>query len=155
VPGLSKRVGAQEGQRDARGRSGLRERRALESRVDFTQRIATALTPLAFFAIVMNIALRSLVDGDTEVSVDTGLRAAEKLQSVIDKREKSDHIDAMRLQGSQILDAVKTVVPQEMWGAIVEKLDPVERPTLGVDDETDYDEDVFDPGDCDDMDDAM
>jgi hypothetical protein len=103
----------------------------------------------------MNIALRSLVDGDTEVSVDTGLRAAEKLQSVIDKREQGDDIDAMRLQGSQILDAVKTVVPQEMWGAIVETLDPVERPTLGVDDETDYDEDVFDPGDCDDMDDAM
>jgi hypothetical protein len=31
----------------------------------------------------------------------------------------------------------------------------VEQPTLGVDDETDYDNDVFDPGDCDDMDDEM
>jgi len=29
------------------------------------------------------------------------------------------------------------------------------QPTLGVDDETDYDNDVFDPGHCDDMDDAM
>jgi hypothetical protein len=31
----------------------------------------------------------------------------------------------------------------------------VEQPTLGVDDETDYDNDVFDPGDGDDMDHAM
>lgn len=38
---------------------------------------------------------------------------------------------------------------------IVEKLDQVEQPALGVDDETDYVEEVFDPGDYDDMDDAM
>jgi hypothetical protein len=31
----------------------------------------------------------------------------------------------------------------------------VEQPALGVDDETDYVEEVFDPGDYDDMDDAM
>jgi hypothetical protein len=31
----------------------------------------------------------------------------------------------------------------------------VEQPTLGVDDETDYDNDVFDPGDFDDMDAAI
>jgi hypothetical protein len=31
----------------------------------------------------------------------------------------------------------------------------VEQPTLGVDDETDYVEEVFDPGDCGDVDDAM
>jgi hypothetical protein len=29
------------------------------------------------------------------------------------------------------------------------------QPTLGIEDKTDYDNDVFDPGDCDDMDDAM
>ena len=42
-----------------------------------------------------------------------------------------------------------------MWGTIVVKLDQVEQPALGVDDETDYEDDVFDPGDGDDMDDAM
>jgi len=31
----------------------------------------------------------------------------------------------------------------------------VEQPTLGVDDETDYDNYVFDPRDCDGLDDAM
>ena len=38
---------------------------------------------------------------------------------------------------------------------IVEKLDQVEQRALGVDDETDYVEEVFDPGDYDEMDDAM
>jgi len=38
---------------------------------------------------------------------------------------------------------------------IVEKLDQVEQPALGVDDETDYDDGVFDPGDYGDVDDAM
>jgi hypothetical protein len=38
---------------------------------------------------------------------------------------------------------------------IVEKLDQVEQRALGVDDETDYVEEVFDPGDYDDMDGAM
>ena len=38
---------------------------------------------------------------------------------------------------------------------IVDKLDHAERPALGVDGETDYVEEVFDPGDYDDVDDAL
>ena len=53
------------------------ERRAEENRVDFVEAVATALTPLAFFEVVMNKAFRTLVDDRTDVSVETGLRAAE------------------------------------------------------------------------------
>jgi hypothetical protein len=45
--------------------------------------------------------------------------------------------------------------PAGSGGVIVEKLDQVEQRALGVDDETDYVEEVFDPGDYDEMDDAM
>ena len=45
--------------------------------------------------------------------------------------------------------------PAGSGGVIVEKLDQVEQPALGVADETHYVEEVFDPGDYDDMDDAM
>jgi hypothetical protein len=62
------------------------ERRAQESRVDFVEGVATALTPLAFLELVMNAAFRRLVEDGGDVSVETGLRAAEKLQSVLDKR---------------------------------------------------------------------
>jgi hypothetical protein len=90
------------------------------------------------------------VDDDAEVKVDTGPRAAEKLQSILDKCDPGDEIADMRRQVNLILDAVKSTVPQEMWGAIFERLDEYQQPAHGVDDETDYDNDVFDPGDCDD-----
>ena len=47
---------------------------------------------------------------------------------------------------------MKSTVPQEMWRTIIDKLDQVEQPALGVSDETGYEDDVFDPGDCDDRD---
>lgn len=83
----------------------------------------------------------------------TGMLAAGRLQSLIDSRDYSRDVLLMNVQLGQILDAVKSTVPQEMWGAIIDKLDQAEQPALGVDDETDYDEDVFDPGDYDDVDD--
>jgi hypothetical protein len=49
------------------------ERRAREAQIDFVNGVATALTPMAFYECVMNEAFRRLVDGDVDVSVDTGL----------------------------------------------------------------------------------
>jgi hypothetical protein len=69
------------------------------------------------------------------------------LQSILDKRDQGDDIAEMRLQVAQITDAVKPVVPQEMWGAIVEKLDQAEHPEA-LDAETedfDDDGDGYDP----------
>jgi hypothetical protein len=122
------------------------ERRAEQNRVDFVNGVATALTPLAFFEIVMNKAFRNLVDDDTEVSVDTGLRAAEKLQSLLEKCEQGDEIAEMRVQFHRIVGAVKAVVPEEMWGAIVEKLDQPQQYPEAMDAETeDFDEGAYDP----------
>ena len=64
------------------------ERRARENQVDFVEGVAIALTPIAFYEVVMTKAFRTLVVDRTEVSVETGLRAAEKLQSVLDGRER-------------------------------------------------------------------
>jgi hypothetical protein len=122
------------------------ERRAQENRVGFVEGIATALTPLAFFEVVMNMAFRSLVDDDAEVGVETGLRAAEKLQVVFDKRDPGDEIADMRRQVNMILDAVKTVVPEEYWGQIVARLDLEQHPeALDAETEDFDDEDVYDP----------
>jgi hypothetical protein len=51
-------------------------------------------------------AFRRLVDDDAEVSVETGLRAAEKLQAVLDKGDHGAEMADMRLQVYRILDAV-------------------------------------------------
>ena len=103
------------------------ERRAHENRVDFVEGVATALTPLAFYEVVMNKAFRTLVDDRTEVSVETGLRAAEKLQSVLDGRQRGADVLELKVQLCQIGEAVRAVVPQSMWAAIVEKLEELEQ----------------------------
>jgi hypothetical protein len=118
------------------------ERQAEQNRVHFVNGVATALTPLAYFEIMMNIAFRNVVDDDTEVSVDTGLRAAEKLQFFLDRRDQGDEIAQMRGQVNQIVDAVKSVVPERMWGDIVEKLDQPQRHPDAIDTEIeDFDDD--------------
>ena len=83
----------------------------------------------------------------------TGILAAGRLQSLIDSRDYGRELLVMKVQLGQICDAVRSVVPESMWPEIIEKLEELEQPALGVDDETDYDEDVFDPGDYDDVDD--
>ncbi len=82
---------------------------------------------MAFFQVVMNKAFKNLVVDRTEVSVDTGLRAAEKLLCVLDRRDQG--IDVFQLKGraGRIIEAVRSVVPQSMWGEIAEKLDQPEH----------------------------
>ena len=127
------------------------ERRAQENRVDFVQGVATALTPLAFFEVVMNGAFRTLVDYDAAVSVETGLRAAEKLQSVLDGRDRGTDVLELKVQLYQIGQAVRTVVPQQMWAEIIAKLEELEQEQhresldVGTDFFDDADDDPFDP----------
>jgi hypothetical protein len=108
--------------------------------------------------VVMNKAFHTLVDDRTDVSVETGLRAAEKLQSVLDGHEQGIDIARMRIELGRIIDAVKSTVPQSMWGEIVEKLDQMEQYPESIVDETDaYGEsdDVFDPTDFAEEDDEL
>ena len=70
----------------------------MENGVDFVQGVATALLPVTFFKVVMNKAFRALVDDRTEVSVETGLRAAEELQSVLDGRERGTDVLELKVQ---------------------------------------------------------
>jgi len=133
------------------------ERRASENQVDFVEGVAIALTPIAFYEVVMTKAFRTLVDDRTEVSVETGLRAAEKLQSVLDGRQRGTDVLELKVQLGQIGEAVRSVVPQSMWGAIVEKLEELEPHPEALDVEADsfddsYD-DPYDPAECIDEDD--
>jgi hypothetical protein len=124
------------------------ERRARENQVDFVEGVAIALTPMAFYEVVMAKAFRSLVDDHTEVSVETGLRAAEKLQFVLDGRERGTEVLELKVQLGNISKAARSVVPQSMWAAILEELEEhPEALDVGTDsfDDDDGDDDPFDP----------
>ena len=125
------------------------ERRARENRIDFIEGVATALTPIAFFETVMVKSYETLVDSDTRVDVDTGIVAASRLQSVIESRDYSHDLLVMKVQLGQICDAVKSTVPQEMWGEIVEKIEELEQHPealdVGTDSFDDADDDAYDP----------
>ncbi|MCX5044066.1 hypothetical protein OG921_12910 [Aldersonia sp. NBC_00410] len=123
------------------------ERRARENHLDFVEGVATAITPLAFLETVMVKSYEHLVDSDTTVDVNTGIAAAGRLQSLIDSGDQGRDIAVLRSQVGQLADAVRSVVPREMWGAIVEKLDELERPPEALDAGMDSldDDDPYDP----------
>ena len=70
-------------------------------------------------------------------------------QSLIDSRDYSHDLLVMKVQMDQICDAVKSTVPQEMWGEIIEKLEALEQHPealdVGTDSFNDADDEPFDP----------
>jgi hypothetical protein len=98
--------------------------------------------------VVMNKAFRTLVNDGIEVSVDTGLRVAEKLQFVLDGREQGTNVAKIMVHVNHIIEAARSTVPQEIWGEIKRKLNEAERHSEPVDIETealDEADEVFDP----------
>ena len=86
----------------------------------------------------------TLVDSNTKVDVNTGIVAASRLQSLIDSRDYSRDLLLMRVQLAAICDAVKSTVPQEMWGEIIEKLDEAEQHSEALDVGEDSFDDSYD-----------
>ena len=125
------------------------ERRAKANGVDFVDGVATALTPIAFFETVMVKSYETLVDSGTKVDVNTGILAAGRLQSLMDSGDYDHDLLVMKVQMAAICAAVKSTVPQSMWGEIIEKLDEAEQHQESLDvgtDAYDYaDDDPFDP----------
>src|SRR6476620_12596932 len=89
----------------------------------------------------------TLVDSNTKVDVNTGIVAAGRLQSLIDSRDYSRDLLLMKVQLDQVCEAVKSTVPQERWGEIIEKLEEFEQHSEALDVGRDPfdDDDPYDP----------
>src|SRR4029077_14123512 len=87
----------------------------------------------------------TLVDSNTKVDVNTGIVAAGRLQSLIDSRDYSRDLLLMKVQLDQVCEAVKSTVPQEMWGEIIEKLEEFEHHSEALDVGEDAFDDSYDP----------
>ena len=91
------------------------ERRAREQQVDFVEGLGTALTPAAFFEAVVQKAHQQLVEA--------GLTAAVKLQELASQSVENHSVAEMMIQTDQIIRAVREAVPEDLWPAIVERLE--------------------------------
>ncbi len=139
------------------------ERRAAQNQIDFVNGLATAITPLAYLETAMVKGFQNLVRDDTEVTIEMGLKAAEKLQAAIGPEDTGAKMLQMRVQMGRAIDAVQAAVPPSMWAEIAAKLkeagpgriDVVGSETVEPQELRDPDEEfrVFDPGDDGDDDD--
>ena len=99
------------------------ERRAAQNKIDFVEGLATAITPIAYLETIMVKAFGTLVDEDTQVGIEAGLRAAERLQRIAGDVDPGAEILRMRADVGRIIDAVKATVPQDMWADISQHLE--------------------------------
>ena len=123
------------------------ERRAQANGVDFVEGVATAITPIGFIETVMVKSYETLIDSDTKVDVHTGMIAAGRLQSLMDSGDDGRELLLMKVQLSVICNAVKSIVPEEMWGGIIEQIEEFEQHPEALDVGTDSydDDDPYDP----------
>jgi hypothetical protein len=97
------------------------ESRAEQNGIDFVNGVTTALTPMAYFEIVMLKAFETLIDPDATVDVATGMIAAGKLQALLPGKDGGSDLARLKAQVVQIGEAVRSTVPEEMWGQIPAK----------------------------------
>ncbi len=120
------------------------ERRAKENGVDFVNGVATAITPMALYETIMVRGYQNLVDPDTKIDVNTAMTAAGRLQALIDSRAGQPDWADIRVQVNRIIAAIKSTVPEAMWGEIVSKLDGTVEAVEPLEEDG---ADIFDPDD--------
>lgn len=99
------------------------ERRAEQNRIDFVNGLSVAITPIAFYEALMTKSFASLVDDDTRVSVETGLRAAERLQAITGEHDPGREMLRMMAEVGKIQKAVKAAASPETLEEIYRLLD--------------------------------
>jgi hypothetical protein len=98
------------------------ERRSREAQIDYVNGLATALTPIALYECVMNAAFRQLAAGGVAVSIDAGLRAAEKLQALTDARAGEADMAGVLVKMGRVIETVREFLPREHWPALQARL---------------------------------
>ena len=91
------------------------ERRAQGKRRRLRRRVATAITPLAFYETIMVKGYQTLVDPDIKVDVNTAMIAAGRLQSLLDTRAGQPDIVDIMVKQNRIIAAIRSTVPESLW----------------------------------------
>lgn len=127
------------------------EKRAEEYDVDFVTGVGSALTPIGFLDVAMHKSFETMIDPDTAVGVETGIRAAKELH-VLTREKDEDHTDIadIMLKVNRIMEAVKSKVPAELWPEILAAIDETDENIVDAEFEDEAPEvSGYDPGDPD------
>jgi hypothetical protein len=107
---------------------------------------------MAYLDIVAQKGFQNLVDDETVVDFETGLKAQLKLEELQRDGAIEEQIAEMRRDVSIIQQAVKDVVPQAMMNEIINRIDELKGNTRDdiveaqvIEDEDDDDDVGYDP----------
>lgn len=102
------------------------ERRALENDRDFVEGLGNAITPLAYLESLMVGGYQTMTTSGLPIPIQMGMEAAVKLHSLTASDKQSIESTQLIAQMSQVIEAVREVVPPEYWAKIVSRLEGVE-----------------------------
>lgn len=128
------------------------ERRKSQVGDEIAEAAASLLTGMAYLDIVAQKGFENLVDEDTVVDYETGLKAQLKLEEMQRDGAVEEQIAQMRRDVSVLQQAVRDVVPPALMAQIADRIDEL-RGTVRdeymeaevVDDEDDDDDVGYDP----------
>lgn len=128
-------------------RKAIEERSARMNR-DFIEGTQNLLDEYVFSEVMMNKAFQQFNAENAEVSARDGLEAAKFLHQIKMGETEGSSLTSVLAQLSQIIEAVRTTVPEAMYEQILEKMDSKEPPAIVeaagdieniADDEEEYD----------------
>lgn len=99
------------------------ERRKAQTSDDMADAAAHLLTGMAYLDIVAQKGFQHLIEDDTVVDFETGLKAQLKLEEMARDGAVEEQIAEMRRDVSLLQQAVKDVVPAALMAQIVERID--------------------------------
>lgn len=99
------------------------EKRAEEMEKDFVNGVGGIITLAGYLEVLQQKGFETLIDEETKVSVETGMRAAEKLHQLEQGGDKDAKLAQAMVNIDRIIDAVKSVVNPSDWHKIVDHLD--------------------------------
>lgn len=108
------------------------ERNAKKREIDFVDGVVSAITPMAYMESVMTKGYKTLVDDNTFVSAELGLKAAEKLHEIHRSEEENENIDDIIYKMNLLTEIVREVVPVKYWNEITARLAEEEEKQSGI-----------------------
>lgn len=123
------------------------ERRSQRLGQDFIEGTDNLVSEAVYAEVMMRKAFELMNRSDVEISPRDGLEAAKTLRVLTADEDDAGSLASVLMQLNQIIEAVRAVVPPNMWTEIVARLDSEHQPSLTAvpAEVVEDDDEAFDP----------